>query len=142
MSTTYFARVMAEPEGGFTITFDGLEGVSFAPSEAAIDGRAHDLLATILAAAIGDGRPLPEPGSFLAGTRPVALDALTTAKLGLRRAMQEAGISGRELARRLGIGETAARRILDLDHRSRIEQVEAALGALGKRLDAVVRDAA
>jgi hypothetical protein len=34
------------------------------------------------------------------------------------------------------------RRLLDLDHRSRIDQVEAALSALGKRLDAVVRDAA
>lgn len=142
MSTTYFARVAAEPEGGFTITFDGLDGVSFAAGETAIGDRAHDLLATILAAAIGDGRPEPLPGGRFAGARPVTLDALTTAKLGLRRAMHEAGISGRELARRLGVAETAMRRLLDLDHRSRIDQVEAALSALGKRLDAVVRDAA
>jgi hypothetical protein len=34
------------------------------------------------------------------------------------------------------------RRLLDLDHRSRLDQLEAALGVIGKRLVLDVRDAA
>jgi hypothetical protein len=34
------------------------------------------------------------------------------------------------------------RRLLDLDHRSRLDQLETALGALGKRLVLEVQDAA
>jgi hypothetical protein len=34
------------------------------------------------------------------------------------------------------------RRLLDLDHRSDIGQIEAALATLGKRLEITVRDAA
>jgi cell division inhibitor SulA len=41
----------------------------------------------------------------------------------------------RELARRLGLQENGVRRLLDLDHRSHIDQVDRALAALGKRLE-------
>lgn len=45
-------------------------------------------------------------------------------------------------SRRLGMAEHAARRLLDLDCRSRIEAIEEALAALGKRLVVEIRDAA
>ncbi|HEX5079234.1 MAG TPA: hypothetical protein VFV80_08795 [Geminicoccaceae bacterium] len=40
-----------------------------------------------------------------------------------------------QLARRLGLQENAVRRLLDLDHRSHIDQVDRALAALGRRLE-------
>ena len=42
----------------------------------------------------------------------------------------------------MGKSETDVRRLLDLDHRSDIGQIEAALAALGKRLEITVCDAA
>jgi antitoxin HicB len=56
--------------------------------------------------------------------------------------MWEAGLTAMALAKRLGLSEGAIRRLLDLDHRSHIGQVEAALAALGKRLSVEVYDAA
>ncbi len=49
-------------------------------------------------------------------------------------AMREQGISNVELARRLEVTEAVVRRLLNPDHSSKIEKMEAALEALGKRL--------
>lgn len=59
---------------------------------------------------------------------------LVTAKLVLYETMRAAGVSNVELGRRLGLSEGAVRRLLDMDHRSHIGQVEAALQAFGYRL--------
>ncbi len=64
----------------------------------------------------------------------ITLPTLVTAKLALYAALREASLSNIELGRRLGISEGAVRRLLDLDHRSHIGQVEAGLQALGHRL--------
>jgi antitoxin HicB len=46
------------------------------------------------------------------------------------------------LARRLGISKTNVDRLFDLKHHSRLDQIEAAVKALGKELTIDVRDAA
>jgi antitoxin HicB len=75
--------------------------------------------------------------------RPCAvLSALATAKVLLYRAMREAGVSKAELARRLGWHGPQVDRLLDLNHASRLDQIETALAALGKRLDIRMSDAA
>jgi antitoxin HicB len=55
--------------------------------------------------------------------------------------MQADGVSNVELGRRLGLSEGAVRRLLDVDHRSHIGQVEAGLQALGHRVVVVVQAA-
>jgi antitoxin HicB len=55
--------------------------------------------------------------------------------------MRAQRITKTELARRLG-AENAIRRLLDLDHRSHIDQVNRALAALGKRLEVRVLEPA
>jgi len=79
-------------------------------------------------------RPIPAPSKAKRGQVMVTLPVLAAAKLALYEAMQTAQITNAELGRRLGISEGAVRRLLDLDHRSHIGQVEAALAALGHRL--------
>ena len=64
------------------------------------------------------------------------------AKIGLYRAMREEGLGKAELARRLGRHLPQVDRILDLGHASRLDQVEAALHALGRELSVEVARAA
>jgi antitoxin HicB len=56
--------------------------------------------------------------------------------------MIEQGINNSELARRLGVRETVVRRMLDPDHETKSEKLQAALEVLGKRIVVAVDDAA
>jgi antitoxin HicB len=67
---------------------------------------------------------------------------MSAAKVALYRAMREAGVGKAELARRLGWHLPQVDRVLDLLHASKLEQIELALRALGKRLVVEVKDAA
>ncbi len=74
-------------------------------------------------------RPSPPKG------RPVvALPALTAAKLEAYRAMRAAGLNKRQLAERLGWQPSQVTRLFDGRHASRLNQIETALHALGRRL--------
>ena len=84
------------------------------------------------------GIPRPSPGR----RRPlVALPALAAAKIALYRAMRERCLGNAALAKRLGTVEGTVRRLLDLDHRSHIGHIEAALQAIGQRLVVATRAA-
>jgi antitoxin HicB len=56
--------------------------------------------------------------------------------------MHKAGLRKTELARRLGWHAPQVDRLLDLRHASKLEQLDQAFHALGKRLVLEVRDAA
>jgi antitoxin HicB len=90
---------------------------------------------------ISSREALPRP-SPARGRSTVTLPPLVAAKLAVYSAMLERHVSNADLAERLGMSERAVRRLLDLDHRSDIGQIEAALAALGKRLEITVSDAA
>lgn len=64
------------------------------------------------------------------------------AKVQLYRMLKASGLRKTELARRMGIHKQQIERLLDLDHISRIEQLELAFRAIGKRLVTDVQDAA
>ncbi len=70
------------------------------------------------------------------------MPSLPAAKLALYQAMREAGLTNVALGRCLKVSEAAVRRLIDLDHRSHIGQIEGALAALGKRLVVEVERAA
>ena len=145
MSTRFAYPVTVEPDGGgcFLVTFaDVPEAGTDAPARDEALGQAEDCLIAALGGYVEMRRDLPAPSRPKRGQASVALPPLVAAKLALYQAMRDAGISGTALARRLGLTEGAVRRLLDLDHRSHIGQVEAALSVLGKRLVLEVRDAA
>ena len=56
--------------------------------------------------------------------------------------MRERRVDNSELARRIGIHERVIRRMLDPEHATKAEKIQAALGALGKQITVEVRDAA
>jgi len=63
------------------------------------------------------------------------------AKTGLYMALRASRVRKAELARRMGIHKQQVDRLLDLDHASRIEQLEAAFAALQMRLTVDIKPA-
>jgi antitoxin HicB len=125
-----------EPDaGGVAVQFiDVPEAHTFGETEAKAGGNALDCLIAALGGYVKLGREIPTPSP--ARGRPVAiLPPLVSVKLALYEAMRRQRVTRTELARRLSLQENAVRRLLDLDHRSHIDQVDSALAALGKRLE-------
>ena len=71
----------------------------------------------------------PQPGEYL-----VPVSPLVAAKLALRSAMRLHHVNNTELARRLHVSEGAVRRLVNMDHASKIDGVIAALAMLGTQL--------
>jgi len=143
MPYAYPAQLEPEPDGSaVNLHFPDVTGArTWGDDEAEALGLAEDCLIAALGGYILNDEPLPTPSP--AHGRPiVALPPLVAAKLALYSAMREQGVSVADLAARAERSETAIRRLLDLDHRSHIDEVEAALRCLGKRLEIEVRDAA
>jgi antitoxin HicB len=67
---------------------------------------------------------------------------VSSAKVELYNALRARGVRKAERARRMGIHKQQVERLTDLDHTSRIEQLEAAFAALGMRLTVDIREAA
>ena len=103
--------------------------------------QAVDALESALSLYIEDRRDIPAP-SAIKGRKSVSLPALSEAKVGLYSAMRAGRIGKAELARRLNCHLPQVDRLLDLNHASRLDQLEAALRAVGKRLAVAIEDAA
>lgn len=104
--------------------------------------RAEDALESALAMYVGGKEPLPVPSTTRRGEVMVPVSALGMAKAALYGAMREQWVGRAELARRLRWHLAQVNRVLDLRHASKMEQVEAALAALGLRLIVDVAKAA
>ena len=103
---------------------------------------AIDCLGSVIAARIAEKSGIPSPSKLKRGQRLIPVPLWIAGKLGLYLAVRERGISNSELARRLGVRETVIRRMLDPDHETKSEKLQAALDALGKRIVVAVEDAA
>jgi antitoxin HicB len=130
-------------EGGFVVTFPDFDwGVTQGDTEAEARDMARDALLTMIAEHIRKGEPLPRPGKPRGRKyRGIRLPALEGAKAELYLAFQTSGMSKTALARRLGISKIAVDRLFDLGNRTRLDLIEAAFAALGKRLSLEIEDA-
>src|SRR5579883_710756 len=137
----YSALLTPDPEaGGFVVTFpDVPEAITEGDTLDEALTHASEALEAALSLYVESRKALPRI-SKRKGRRlhPIALSATTEAKLALYEAMQKAGIRKATLARQLGWQKSLMDRLLDLNHHSRIEQLEQALAALGKRLSITV----
>jgi len=96
--------------------------------------RAQDALVVALSGYLDDGRPLPVPGKAKRGQTVVCLPPRVALKLAIHEAMRELAMTQAQLGERLGVDGRQVRRILDLDHESKLSQLEAALAVLGLRV--------
>ena len=136
--------VHLEPDDNETVlaTFpDVPEAVTFGEDEADARCRSIGALIAMFSAYMDDRQRIPMPSPLK--ERPgIVLPAGVSAKILLWNVMLDAGIRKADLVRKLNVSPTVIDRLLSLTHASRIEQIETALAALGKKLVVGVREAA
>ena len=93
--------------------------------------RAVHALEEAIAARIHDRKDIPAPSL---GETYAVLPTLTSVKVMLYQGMREQGIGKAELARRLAWHMPQVDRVLDVQHRSRLDLMDAALRAIGRQL--------
>lgn len=136
---TYPVTLEADDNGTVLASIPDVPGVyTFGEDEEDALARVAEALETMLQAMMDDREDIPEPS---AGGRPnVTLPALSSTKVELYKTMRAQGVRKAELARRLNWHMPQIDRLLDLRHASRLDQIETALRALGRRLVVEIRD--
>ncbi len=130
-----------EPEGGFVVTFSDVpEAITQGDDLAEALSEAADCLEEAIAGRISRKDPIPTPST--GNDFSVAVPAQTALKAALYLTMNENQITKTELARRLGVDEKEARRILDPRHGTKLPLLERALTALNKKIILTIDDAA
>ena len=117
------------------------EAHTFGENEADALTRAPEALATAIDAYIKDRRDIPLPSALVAKHR-VTVPALVEAKIRLYETMREARVGKSALAKRLDWHLPQVDRLLAMTHGSKLDQLESAFQAMGKRLVIGVEDIA
>ncbi len=100
---------------------------------------AVDAMEEVIATRIAHRQEIPPPSK---GHNRVRLPTQTEIKVLLYTAMLDQGVRKSELARRLRCHLPQIDRLLDLNHASRMDQLESAFDALGVRLSIEIESAA
>ena len=123
---------LGDDDGAILVTSpDFPELTTFGEDRDEAQSRAVDALEEAIAARIHDRKDIPPPSH---GDTYALLPTLTSVKVMLYQGMRDQGVGKAELARRLGWHLPQVDRVLDVQHRSRLDQMDAALGAIGRRL--------
>lgn len=127
----YSIDVEPDDNGTYLLTCPALPEVnSFAETEDDVGRNARNAIEEALAARIAAGAELPAEDRLDVRTLRVRLSALVALKVELYQALRRAGLTRAELARRLGWNRNSVDRLFQLDHASRLDQIEAAAAAL------------
>ncbi|WP_119390089.1 type II toxin-antitoxin system HicB family antitoxin [Taklimakanibacter lacteus] len=118
------------------------ELVTFGENKAEALARAVDALATVIQGRISDREKIPKPSKAKRGQFYVNFSTLIAAKLALYDLMIKTETRKADLARKLGVHAPQIDRLLDLDHDSRLDQIDSAVRALGKELEIRIVEAA
>lgn len=95
---------------------------------------AQDALIVALSGYVDERRDVPKPSRLKTGQKTVVLPPLVASKLAIYQAMRDQEVTQSELAERLHCDARQIRRLLDLDHHSRMDLIDDALHELGKKL--------
>jgi antitoxin HicB len=101
---------------------------------------ASDCLSTALAARIVNNEDIPHPSRLRAGQHLVAPDATMALKAMLYAALRSRKLGVGDLARKLGIDEQKAGRLISPRATGNLANLEAALSALGYAIAIEVRE--
>ncbi len=129
--------------GGFVVTFpDVPEAVTQGDTVDEALAMASEALELARTFYTEKGIALPAPSMLKRGMRMVRVPATGEAKFRLYSALRAAGLTRADLARRMKASPAQVYRLLDIAHRSRLDEMDAAFAAIGKRLSIEILDAA
>ena len=135
MIYAYPCQLTPDEDAGLVVTFpDVPEAITGARDRAEALAMAEDALATALAGYVNEKWDIPTPSRPVREQVLVPVPTVVAAKLALYAAMRAERITKVELANRLGVSESAVRKLVNPDHRSHIGQVQRALRAVGRSL--------
>jgi antitoxin HicB len=125
-----------DSNGTLLVTFpDVPEAITVGEDEEDARVQALDALEAAFEIYFAEKRQIPMPSKPERGQSAVTLPALVATKVLLANEMIHQNVRKAELARRLKVNQVQVDRLLKLNHSSRLEMVELAFAALGKRLD-------
>lgn len=140
---TYPVEIIPEDNGTYYAQFPDVPGaLTGGKDEAETLAEAQDALGVMLAHLMKKQQDIPRPSKAKRGQHLVSVPLYLAPKLALYCAVRDQKITKSELARKLGVRETVVRRLLDPEHDSKPDKVQAALAAVGKTLVVSVQDAA
>ncbi len=135
MTYAYPCVLTPAEDGSLVATFpDVPEAITGGADRSEALAMAEDALAAALAGYVHEKWDIPAPSGAAADQALVPVSPVVAAKLALYSAMRAQRITNVELARRLGISESAVRKLVNPDHRSHVSQVQKALRAVGRSL--------
>lgn len=143
LTFSYPATFRKDAAGRFLVQFPNFP-------RAATDGanlpeameEAIDCLGSSIAFLLAHKQQVPRPGVMKRGQKAVPVPLWIAPKLALYWRMLDLGLNNSELARKLRVSETIIRRMLDPDHATKAEKLQAALELLGQKVVLAVDDAA
>jgi len=139
MRYIYPYSVFQSEDGAWQVRFpDVPEALTEGETEAEAHALATDALLVALGGLVKMKRDIPEPSAADDGPA-VVVPMLQAAKLALYQAMREEGLNNVTFSHRLRVLEGEVRRMIDLDHQTRIGTLEKALWQLGKQMASEVR---
>jgi antitoxin HicB len=135
----YPVHLESADEGGYVVTFPDIpEAITQGEDIEDALRRGADALESALEFYFEARRPVPAPSKPKRGQRVVELPVSLAAKVLLLNEMLRQNVRPAELARRIGTTPQEVNRLTDFRHTSRIDGVDAALRALGRRLEVQV----
>jgi len=139
----YPAKFTSGSDGRVLVEFPDLaRGATDGKDQREAMEEAMDALGSDLSIRLSRHEDIPTASAPRRGQRLVPVPLWRAPKLALYLAMRDQAISNLELGRRLGVHEKVGRRMLDPEHATKAEKIQAALAALGKQMTVEVRDAA
>ncbi|MCE7029525.1 type II toxin-antitoxin system HicB family antitoxin [Jiella avicenniae] len=139
MNYIYNAKLEDNGAGGLLVTFpDVPEAITEGASRDEALANASEALGFALRHYLGTGHDLPPASGRGVELVPIEVTAADALKLAVVESFRASGLRQTELAERLGVVESEARRILNPDHPTKIRTLELALRALGKRASVAV----
>lgn len=129
----YPIELTPDDNGTFLVTCPDLpEVTTFGEDVASATVHASDAIEEALAGRAATGQEIPEPSA--PGRHSAAVGTQVEVKLLLHRRLRAAGLSRADLQRRLGWQRESVDRLFRFDHASRLDQVDAALRAMGDEI--------
>ncbi|RXZ42722.1 type II toxin-antitoxin system HicB family antitoxin [Crenobacter cavernae] len=132
---------LTDEDNGVSVSFpDVPEALTFGETRDEALREAVDALLTALIIYQDERRAFPLPGALDSGNAAIALPLMGSLKLLLHNAMVEKGWRKADLARATGWAGSQIERALDPRYASKLDALETALAALGKRVSVQLVD--